>query len=47
MSAGSLLKRLIGLGMWVTLVAVALAFLLHWRGSTKSRKPKSSGEVNN
>jgi hypothetical protein len=24
--------------MWVTLVAVALAFLLHWRG-TKSRKP--------
>jgi hypothetical protein len=40
MSKKSSLKRLIGLGTWLTLVAVALAFVLRWRGA-QSRKSNS------
>lgn len=34
----SALKRLVGLGTWIALVAISLAFLLRWRGSATSQK---------
>jgi hypothetical protein len=46
MSTKRSLKRWIGLGTWITLVAFALVFLLRWSGGTKSQKPKSSGGAN-
>jgi hypothetical protein len=42
MSTLSVLKRLIGLGTWIALVAITLTFLLRWRGSATSQKVVSS-----
>jgi hypothetical protein len=38
MSRNSSLYRLIGFGTWLTLVALALTFLLRWRGNAVAQK---------
>jgi hypothetical protein len=38
MSKKSSLYRLIGFGTWLTLVALALVFLLRWRGGAVSAR---------
>ena len=42
MSTGSSLKRLTAMGVWITVVAVALAFLLRWRNRAVSQKSSNN-----